>query len=471
MARPPGFAPRVAGGALAWLLVVASCVSTAPALAAPSPDPATWRGDVRFLTAAIDSLHPRPYRAHSRAEWDSAASALERRLPSLRYHEAVAAFSAFVGLLGDGHSRLDQLRLAAHTRPTLAPLPGPGFGTRYPIECAVFADGLWITRAGKSYARLAGAKVVAIGGRPTADAVASLARLIPADNPMWALHVIPEYLRSPAYVSAAGLAGSPDTPLRLTVAGAPGERWEASVSPTAPDSAATWVEAAGAPGRLPLTRSLAGSMAFADLGDSARTVFARIRAIVDEPGHESVAAFTARLFAHVDSIGCRRLILDLRGNGGGNNYLNQPMVHAVLRRPAIDRSGGLFVIIDRGTFSAAVSLAADLERETHALFAGEPSGGAPDSPGDPADVVLPASGLKVRVATTMWNGSDPRDPRRCIFPDLPAMPTWAEDHAGRDVVLDAIAAWRATPGARDVPPNQHWGDPRQLHGELPRIAW
>ena len=426
---------------------------------------------MRFLRAAIDSLHPRPYRAHSRAEWDSAGRDLERRLPSLRYHEAVAAFSAFVGLLGDGHSRLDQLRLAAHARPTLGPLPGAGFGTSYPIECAVFADGLWITRARKPSAWLAGTKVVAIGGRRPADAVTALGRLISADNPMWILHVVPEYLRSPAYVSAAGLAPGPDARFRVSVTGAPGEWHDVDLAPVASDSGAQWVEAAGATGPLPLTRSLPGSMAFADLGDSTRTVFARIRAIVDEPGHETVAAFTARLFAHLDSSGCRRLILDLRGNGGGDNYLNQPIVHGVLRRPAIDRTGGLFVIIDRGTFSAAVSLAADLERETHALFAGEPTGGAPDSPGDPTDVVLPASGLVVRVATTMWNGSDPRDPRRCIFPDLPAMPTWAEYRTGRDVALDAIAAWRPAPGVHDVPPNQHWGNPRQLHGELPRIGW
>ena len=458
--------------ALAWLAFVVTCLSAARATAAPSLDPGTWRGDVRFLRAAIDSLHPRPYRAHSRAEWDSAGSDLERRLPSLRYYEAVAAFSAFVGLLGDGHSRLDQLRLVAHAWPTLGPLPGPGFGTRYPIRCAVFADGLWITEAGTSYKQLASTKVVAIAGRPTADAIAALARLIPADNPMWTLHVVPEYLRSPGYMSAAGLAKSPEAPLQLTVARASGERSEVGVAPGTPDSAALWVRELGETSPLNRRLNMLGfSMAFADLGDSARTVFARIRAIVDEPGHETVAAFAARLFAHVDSIGCRRLILDLRGNGGGDNYLNQPIVHAVLRRPAIDRSGGLFVIIDRGAFSAAVSLAADLERETHALFAGEPTGGAPDSPGDPASVTLPASGLVVRISTTMWNGSDPRDPRCCIFPDLPAMPTWARYITGRDVALDAITAWRATPGERDVPPNQHWGDPRQLHGELPRIAW
>jgi hypothetical protein len=200
-------------------------------------------------------------------------------------------------------------------------------------------------------------------------------------------------------------------------------------------------------------------------------VFARIQAIVDEPGRGAFAAFVARLFAHVDSIRSPRLVLDLRGNGGGNNYLNQPLVHAILRRPALDRPGRLFVIVDRGTFSAAVSLSTDLERETNALFVGEPTGGAPDSPGDPARIRLPASDLGVRISTVMWNGSDPRDPRAFIAPDLPSMPTYADWRAHRDPALDAIRSYHTKADAPDVPPNQRWGMPARLNAVPPRIAW
>src|SRR5439155_558347 len=83
---------------------------------------------------------------------------------------------------------------------------------------------------------------------------------------------------------------------------------------------------------------LPGPFAFADLGDNSRTVFARVREIVNQPGKETLAHFVDRLFAHVDSVDCRRFVLDLRGNGGGNNYLNPPLVHALIRRPALDRA-------------------------------------------------------------------------------------------------------------------------------------
>jgi hypothetical protein len=319
---------------------------------------------------------------------------------------------------------------------------------------------------------LLGAHVVAIDGRPVASAVASLAPLVPADNPMWTLRVLPALLRSPGYVAAAGLATDPAAPLRLTLVDSAGRRREALVTAERPDSTARWIDAdaqVGVP--LPLTRSLPGPFAFADLDDSLHTVFVRIREIANVPGHERMDAFVARLFAHVDSLGSKRLILDLRGNGGGNNYLDQPLVHALIRRPELDRAGRLFVIVDRGTFSAAVSLAADLERETHARFVGEPTGAAPNSPGDPAHVTLPASGLVVRISTVLWQGSDPRDPRAFIAPQLPAMPTWADWIGHRDPALAAIETYHPAPGEPEVPPNTHWGDPRQLEARLPHIEW
>jgi len=432
-------------------------------------EPSAWRGDARFMVAAVDSVHPRPYRYFKRAQWDSAAADLESRLPGLRADQAVAGFSRLLGMLRDGHSRLDQLQLPNHGRPALQPLSWPGFDTEYPVDFEVFADGLWIVGATAAHANLTGAHVIALDGKPIADVVAALSPLIPSDNPMWTLRVLPSYLRCPGYLAAAGLSTDPSAPLMLTLARNKGGRRNLTIPAERPDSSASWLAAdrdVSTP--LPLTRALPYPFAFADLNDS--TVFARIQAIVSEPGHEGLPAFVTRLFAHMDSLGSPRLVLDLRGNGGGNGYLNQPLIHAILRRPALDRPGRLFAIIDRGTFSAATQLTADLERETHAVFVGEPTGAAPDSPGDPAHVTLPASGLVVRISTVLWNGSDPRDPRAFIAPDVQVAATFADWLAHRDRALEAIARYKV-PANPDVPPNQHWGNPAKLKATPPRIAW
>lgn len=438
---------------------------------AASLDPTTWRGDARFLVAAVDSIHPRPYRFHSRAQWDSAAAALETRLPSLRYDQAVAGFSELIAFLGDGHSRLNFIQLQDHGQPRIAPPPGPGFDKGYPIECQVFADGLRIVRATKAHTDLLGARVLAINHRSMPDVVAAFTPMTSADNPMWVLNVLPAYLKSPGYMAAARIIRTAEEPLRLELLDSKDRRHEVTIAAESQDSTTTWVVAdAKVSASLPLTRALQGPWAYADLGDAAHTVFVRIREIGDSPT-ETMAQFTARLFAHVDSIQCQRLILDLRGNGGGNNYLNQPLMHSVIARPAFAHMGSLFVVADRGTFSAAVSLASDLERETQALFVGEPTGGAPNSPGDPAHVTLPGSGLIVRISTVFWQGSDPRDPRAFIAPDLPAMMTWSDWMGRRDPAVAAILDYKPPKAPHEIPPNTHWGDPRKQDAKIPKIDW
>jgi len=456
--------------AAAFSGVLAAAVWGTPAHAA-SLDPTTWRGDARFLVAAVDSIHPRPYRFHSRAQWDSAAAALEQRLPSTRYDQAVAGFSELIALLGDGHSRLNFIQLQDHGQPRIAPPPGPGFEKTYPIECQVFADGLRIVRATKTRADLLGARVISINHRSMPDVVTAFAPMTSADNSMWVLNVLPAYLKSPGYLAAARIIRTAEEPLRLDLQDSKGHRREMTIAAESQDSTTAWIAVdAKVAAPLPLTRALPGPWAYADLGDAGHTVFVRIREIGDSPT-ETMAQFTARLFAHLDSIQCQRLILDIRGNGGGNNYLNQPLLHAIIARPAFAHTGSLFVIADRGTFSAAVSLASDLERETQALFVGEPTGGAPNSPGDPAHVTLPGSGLIVRISTVFWQGSDPRDPRAFIAPDLPAMTTFGDWMARRDPALTSILAYKTPKAPHEIPPNTHWGDPRKQDAKVPQIDW
>ena len=77
----------------------------------------------------------------------------------------------------------------------------------------------------------------------------------------------------------------------------------------------------------------------------------------------------------------------------------------------------------------------------------------------------------VRISTVFWAGSDPRDPREFIAPDLPAMATWADWIAHRDPALAAIEAYRPETSPSDAPPNTRWGDPAQLKARVPTIAW
>jgi len=107
----------------------------------------------------------------------------------------------------------------------------------------------------------------------------------------------------------------------------------------------------------------------------------RIASIADQP-ESSFAAFAASLQSHLAATSRRRLVVDLRGNPGGDNSLNPALVRSLIRTEWVSEPGALFVLIDGGTFSAAMNLAEDLERWLPSVFVGSGTGARPNTYGD-----------------------------------------------------------------------------------------
>jgi Peptidase family S41 len=131
----------------------------------------------------------------------------------------------------------------------------------------------------------------------------------------------------------------------------------------------------------------------------------------------------------------RRVVIDLRLNGGGDNTSYGSLL-AALRSRTINRPGKLVVLTSRVTFSAAGNFAADVDRSTRARFFGEPTGGSPNNYGESQEIDLPTLGVTVFTAT-QWVEVAPGDTRLAIEPDVPVPLTAADYFAGRDPVLAA----------------------------------
>ena len=72
-----------------------------------------------------------------------------------------------------------------------------------------------------------------------------------------------------------------------------------------------------------------------------------------------------------------------------------------------------------------------------AIRSGEPTGGKPNSYGDSHRIMLPNSGIAVRVSTLWWQ-EDERDTRQWIAPQITAEMTFEEYHTNTDPALNAI---------------------------------
>jgi tetratricopeptide (TPR) repeat protein len=313
---------------------------------------------------------------------------------------------------------------------------------RYPVAFHLFDDGLFVVGASADHLDLIGSEVVRIGALPAADALKAVQRVSNADNDVGHRLSGPRLLSIAEVCHQVGVTEDPEQ-LRLALRSPAGEARDAVLQPLPASGVPSLVmahERTGSPRPLWLSHTKARHW-FEYLPEH-NAVYVQVNAIEDTP-ERTLARFAADVMAAVEARSADRLVLDLRLNGGGNNYLNRALVRAVMESPRVNRFGGLFTLIGRETFSAAMNLVSQLELWTNTLFAGEPTGTTPSHYGDARRHRLPNSGLTLRLSSVYWRDWSVDEGRRWVAPHIDAGLTSRDYFGGRDPVLDAVLAFRA----------------------------
>jgi sugar lactone lactonase YvrE len=364
----------------------------------------------------------------SREEFDAAVRRLREDIPRLTDNQIAVGSMRLFCRIGDGHTGIRGAFLAPEVR------------NRAPVKFYLFREGLFITDAHPRHADLAGAQVLRIGGHAVEEVLNSLKEVVLHDNDMGPPWLGPEFLRSLPVLNGLGIIPD-DKSLPLTVRDAKGKERNVALPGDSGEPEGSWVSArkgAGAPEPLYLKKRQVGYW-FEYLPEKKLVYFQYNQ--VQDGGEETIEKFCGRLFRFIDDNEVRALVIDLRWNGGGNNFLNRPLVHGLIRCDKVNQPGKLFVVVGRNTFSAAMCAAADLERHTKAVFVGEPTGSSPNFVGESAVIVhLPYSKLRASISDLYWQNSVAMDYRTWIAPQIYTPPTFAAYRANRDPALEAILA-------------------------------
>ncbi len=161
--------------------------------------------------------------------------------------------------------------------------------------------------------------------------------------------------------------------------------------------------------------------------------------------------FEERALAYVETFArAAHLIVDIRGNGGGNTP--NALIHALLGRPyrrwpdtcpaPSGYTGQVSLLIDRATWSAAEDLAMPFKDNRRAILIGEPSGG---STGQPYFHTF-ENGLQFSIGAQRVRMPDGATFEGVgLVPDIVVNVQRADLYAGRDPVLEkAVAITRST---------------------------
>jgi tetratricopeptide (TPR) repeat protein len=413
----------------------------------PDSQVVAWREDLAVMAREMARRHRNLFHHLSRARFDSAVAALHDRIPALQRHEIIVEMARIVALVGDGHTNI-------------APTRDSAIGFRaLPLKLYFFKDGLFVRAADGAHAELAGARVIRIGPATPEEAYQRVQTLVGQDNEMDARFFAPFLLVMPEVLHALKLSADKDsatflleregrrTTVRL------GARGPVRLMPS--DTDVSWWPGSGwvdmrTPSRVAplwLQHDPNDHFWFQYLPQS-HLVYVQLNKVGDKEG-ETLEQFSRKLLAFLDSADVRRVALDLRLNRGGDGTLNRSLIRSLIKARKLDPPGSLFVLIGRSTFSAAQFLVNELEIYSNAIFVGEPTGGKANSYGDSRKIVLPHSGITVRVSTLWWQ-EDERDTREWKAPDIAAELTASDYRNNVDPALQAVLSYRPEPALSEL---------------------
>ena len=397
-------------------LAIGGLVVAQAARAAPSAGTGR-RAEVLALRGFAETTHPRGREAAADADWGRRWDALAAGADGMADGAYFIALRRALGWFRDGHATLLPFEF---TGGVPAPLAQGPFSASLPLRVRLFHDGIYGVAGHSS---LLGTRVEKVGSMPAANLVRELARQWPG-NDAWAQRWAAGHVVSPALLQGLGAITDPRAPVpfgTVVLRPAPG------ASEGLPELERTrreherWAdEAKGGNYVRPLPDRKAIYISLDEMGDTDARTF---------------EVLTRDAFAAMEADGPGRLIVDLRRNGGGNNYFGEALRKRI-GRSRFNRPGGLYVLTGPATFSAAQNLANRLERETFALFVGEPTGGAPNHYGDAGTFKGEATGITAIVSTIPWFDSYPQDKREWILPDLPVPELFEDWRSGRDPALE-----------------------------------
>lgn len=154
------------------------------------------------------------------------------------------------------------------------------------------------------------------------------------------------------------------------------------------------------------------------------------------PSFEGMNTFATEVLTHLKINATKQLVIDLRGNGGGDFFIGLVLASYLNLADAINWKSGVYVLTDAYTFSAAMNNAAHFRQILHAQIAGEATGGNPVGYQDMDSFTLPHAQLTVTYSKRFFQFQDKFTAG--IQPDITIQPDWESYQKGMDTVLDRV---------------------------------
>lgn len=397
------------------------------------PGPATvlpWEAVLADLAQVAAALtRAAVYTPEARAAATLEVEQLRTQADSLSGAQFLAGLARITAAAHDGHTNLDFGQLGQA-------LP------QLPMRFGWFADGLYVTAVSAAHADWLGSQVVRIEDCATEMWGPLLSGVI-GGTAQRVRHLSPPVLITPAFLQALGWAAD-DRQLRLLLRTPDGRLVPVRIAaedepPSVSLTPQSGLLDAPGPGASVHVQALPGHTLYIGLRQMASGT--------DGPLPQVLEAALSR----IRTVRPGRVIVDLRGNGGGNYILGWPFTQQLREAAGTAR---IYALTDEGTFSAAIVTLAWLRHDAGARLLGSSPGDGGQFFAEPFSVELTSITGRLFLATQSHDWSAGRHdfttgfwlnllysvPAGVLRPDSETQSTFTAFMQGRDAALHAALA-------------------------------
>ncbi len=397
------------------------------------PTAKDWQNDLRFYQKTVHEHYPFLFVKTTKEIFDTEIEKLYRLIPGLENHEIIVGLSRIHALFKYGHM-------------TVGYNSEPFKFHHLPINLYQFSDGIYLQGVHKDYDDSVGAKVIEINGVAIKEALKLIYPVVSAENPQYFKSLGLRFLTIMEVLHAQGITQRLTKSIELTLekdgkvfkkvftAMPPGQEVPKRYGYVFQNK--NWLEAR-VQDTIPLYLDQLEKIYSIKFLSKEKSVYVRLSQIQDDPS-ERMEDFYSRLFDFIEKEDVRKLIIDVRLNGGGNNFKNRTLITKIIEHKTINRVGHLFFIIGRRTFSACQNLVNEVHNYTNTIFVGEPTAENINFYGDVRQVTLPQSKVPVFLSYAWWQNKPAWDNKEWLAPAIPVEMSFEEYSTNQDPVLDTI---------------------------------
>lgn len=387
-----------------------------------------WQTDIDTLLSLMKRQHVVYKTKPLPAELLTKAAALKESVIQFSDERMVFELEKLMFYMHDGHS---------YVLPFAAKI-GPSY--YMPLEFYIFSDGVFIINADEPYTKFIGSRVKQINGINIDKLLNDMNSYVHQDN----LHTVkwfaPTMMRFRGIYEMYGLpASSNEINVNLVDKNNKSTHHNIEFVPVTSLKGIPKLIPSQLPEASPVPLYLSNMTKNYWLKNNPErnTLYFQFNQVENSPD-ESLSQFSAKLDSALSTGKPHLFIIDVRHNNGGNSYLLRPLIEVIKRFESENGTAKTIVLTGRNTFSAAQIFIALLNKETKALFAGEPSASSPNFVGEEGNFfTLPWSGAMGNISTR-YHESIPGDKRKWIQPNFPISLSSKAYFKNQDPVLEYI---------------------------------